>query len=44
MSFNKLNYDTCSYKQALSESVGPCEYQSVCHLFHVKTASQKTHN
>ena len=27
MSFNKLNYDTCSYKQALSESVGPCEYQ-----------------
>ena len=28
MSFNKLNYDTCSYKQALSESVGPCEYQS----------------
>jgi hypothetical protein len=27
MSFNNLNYDTCSYKQVLSESVGPGEYQ-----------------
>ena len=27
MSFNKLNYDTCSYKQELSESIGPGEYQ-----------------
>ena len=27
MSFNRLNYDTCSYKQVLAESIGPCEYQ-----------------
>ena len=27
MSFNRLNYDTCSYKHVLSESVGPGEYQ-----------------
>ena len=27
MSFNRLNYDTCSYKQVLEESVGPGEYQ-----------------
>jgi hypothetical protein len=27
MSFNKLNYDTCSYKQVLTESIGPGEYQ-----------------
>ena len=27
MSFNNLKYDTCSYKQVLSESIGPCEYQ-----------------
>ena len=27
MSFNNLIYDTCSYKQVLSESIGPCEYQ-----------------
>jgi hypothetical protein len=27
MSFNNLQYDTCSYKQVLSESIGPCEYQ-----------------
>jgi len=27
MSFNRLNYDTCAYKQTLSESIGPCEYQ-----------------
>ncbi len=27
MSFNNLKYDTCSYKQVLSESVGPGEYQ-----------------
>ena len=26
MSFNRLNYDTCSYKHVLSESVGPGEY------------------
>ena len=26
MSFNRLNYDTCSYKQVLAESVGPGEY------------------
>ena len=27
MSFNRLNYDTCSYKQSLAESIGSCEYQ-----------------
>ena len=27
MSFHNLKYDTCSYKQVLSESIGPCEYQ-----------------
>ena len=27
MSFNRLNYDTCEYKQNLAESVGPGEYQ-----------------
>jgi len=27
MSFNRLDYDTCAYKQELSESIGPCEYQ-----------------
>ena len=27
MSFNRLNYDTCSYKQVLAESIGPGEYQ-----------------
>ena len=27
MSFNRLNYDTCSYKQVLEESIGPGEYQ-----------------
>tara|TARA_B110000285_G_C14961246_1_gene531801 strand:+ start:377 stop:1003 length:627 start_codon:yes stop_codon:yes gene_type:complete len=27
MSFNNLKYDTCSYKQVLSESIGACEYQ-----------------
>ena len=27
MSFNRLNYDTCSYKQVLAESVGPGEYK-----------------
>jgi hypothetical protein len=27
MSFNRLNYDSCSYKQEISESVGPGEYQ-----------------
>jgi hypothetical protein len=27
MSFNNLQYDTCSYKQVLSESIGPGEYQ-----------------
>lgn len=27
MSFNKLDYDTCAYKQVLSESIGPGEYQ-----------------
>lgn len=26
MSFNRLNYDNCSYKQVLRESVGPGEY------------------
>ena len=27
MSFNRLNYDTCSYKQVLAESIGPGEYK-----------------
>jgi hypothetical protein len=27
MSFNRLNYDTCSYKHVLAESVGTLEYQ-----------------
>lgn len=27
MSFNRLDYDTCSYKQEISESIGPGEYQ-----------------
>lgn len=27
MSFNRLNYDTCSYKQVLEESIGPGEYR-----------------
>ena len=27
MSFNRLDYDTCAYKQELSESIGPGEYQ-----------------
>jgi len=27
MSFNRLNYDTCEYKQTLAQSVGPGEYQ-----------------
>ena len=27
MSFNRLNYDTCEYKQSLSESIGPGHYQ-----------------
>ena len=27
MSFNRLDYDTCSYKQELSESVAPGEYR-----------------
>jgi hypothetical protein len=27
MSFNRLDYDTCAYKQELSESVGPGDYQ-----------------
>ena len=26
MSFNRLNYDTCSYQHSLAESVGPGEY------------------
>jgi hypothetical protein len=26
MSFNRLDYDTCAYKQELSESIGPGEY------------------
>jgi len=26
MSFNRLNYDTCSYQHTLAESVGPGEY------------------
>jgi len=27
MSFNRLNYDTCEYKQTISQSVGPGDYQ-----------------
>ena len=27
MSFNTLDYDTCAYKEELSESIGPGEYQ-----------------
>lgn len=27
MSLNRLNYDTCSYKQVLTESIGPGDYQ-----------------
>ena len=27
MSFNRLNYDTCEYKQTISQSVGPGHYQ-----------------
>ena len=27
MSFNRLDYDSCSYKQELSESIGPGNYQ-----------------
>ena len=27
MSFNRLNYDTCTYKQNLYQSVGPGEYR-----------------
>ena len=27
MSFNRLNYDTCAYKQNLYQSVGPGEYR-----------------
>lgn len=27
MSFNRLNHDTCQYKQTLSESIGPGHYQ-----------------
>lgn len=27
MSFNRLNYDTCQYKQTISQSVGPGHYQ-----------------
>jgi len=27
MSFNRLDYDKCSYKQEISESIGPGEYQ-----------------
>ena len=27
MSFNRLDYDTCAYKQELSESIGVGEYQ-----------------
>ena len=27
MSFNRLDYDTCSYKQEIKESLGPGEYQ-----------------
>ena len=27
MSFNRLNYDSCSYKQVLFESIGPGNYQ-----------------
>ena len=27
MSFNKLDYDSCAYKQELTESIGPGEYQ-----------------
>ena len=27
MSFNRLNYDTCQYKQSISESTGPGHYQ-----------------
>ena len=27
MSFNRLDYDTCSYKQELKESISPGEYQ-----------------
>lgn len=27
MSFSRLPYDTCSYKQTLAESIGPGEYQ-----------------
>lgn len=27
MSFNRLDYDTCTYKQILKESIGPGEYQ-----------------
>ena len=27
MSFNRLDYDSCTYKQELSESIAPGEYQ-----------------
>ena len=27
MSFNTLDYDNCAYKEELSESIGPGEYQ-----------------
>ena len=27
MSFNRLNYDTCEYKQSISQSIGPGHYQ-----------------
>ena len=27
MSFNRLNYDTCEYKQTLAQSIGPGHYQ-----------------
>ena len=28
MSFNRLNYDTCAYRQNLYQSVGPGEYRT----------------
>ena len=43
MSFNRLDYDTCEYKQRLSESVGPGSYMinkppkncEPCYPFHL---------
>ena len=41
MSFNRLNYDTCSYKQVLEESIGPGEYQLATLILPVNLASTK---